>query len=372
MNRARDVQVGRRYYQQEMARREARRAAAALAEVATEVAAGRLNRRATPQQRAEAWHNRTYGLGTRAPASARLVPVARPPPFLGTRWGLVSWGMAVLVLFIFLAIVGNVVDHDDSASRLASGANVHHATATATATVTAAARATEQPVGVGLGAPQSQTVLNLPGPEDVSGGDGVATTLDLIAAGNNDGHGTNFPTDECHHHRNELFGSSGAGNVTTWLERKVYFVKKTLVAWSIDRTCTAAPWRSDLDETGTRLLFSAADVARDVLLEDDTLWTMIQNDPEYDQVFVWYQSAPDISEESKRLLLVGLHPSQPVEVPWPCQVHNSFQRFVIFPLCLIWNACLIAMFLPVVTIQKFPMVTAGALTVMGIVWYAAL
>jgi hypothetical protein len=111
-------------------------------------------------------------------------------------------------------------------------------------------------------------------------------------------------------------------------------------------------------------------VAHDALLDDDTLWTVIRNDPEYDQVFVWYQSAHDSDEESKRLLLVGLHPSQPVEVPWPCQVHNSFQRVVIFPLRLLWNVCVIAMFLLVAVIQKFPMVIAGVVTVTGIFWYA--
>jgi hypothetical protein len=83
------------------------------------------------------------------------------------------------------------------------------------------------------------------------------------------------------------------GNVTQWVEEKVYFVKKTLVAWRINRTCSAVPWQHS-----------------------------------------------DDNEESKRLqLLIGLHPSLLSKVPWPCRVQNGFQHFVLFALRLRWGLC---------------------------------
>jgi hypothetical protein len=414
-NKTRDVQAARQWYEKEVARQQATRATAAAP--LSSVAAGQLTRRnATPQQKAEAWFQRTYGdcePNHSAPSPARSASVARSnnnsrrssplSPFIATPrrmdhaafesaraykddvlyeqdvatyenqadtggssecWGaLVRWAvvLAILLLSLFLAVVGSAVDHDDATN----GANVHLASA-------ASGRTTKQhPVDLAwnaAAAPQSQTGMNMHGPEDiVNSGVGAAMARDLTAASNADCnfHGADG-TCEC---------DAVVGNVTQWVEEKVYFVKKTLVAWSIDRACSAAPWQHSgnvLDETtGTRHLFSAADVARDVLLDndDDALWTVIRNAPEYNQVFVW-RSISDGNDESKRLqLLIGLHPSLLFKVPWPCRVQNGFQHFVLFALCLLWDLCRVVTFPVVVAMQSFPMATIGVAAVTGIVWY---
>jgi hypothetical protein len=401
-NKTRDVQAARQWYEKELARQQATRATAA-APLSSVAAAGQLTRRhATPQQKAEAWFQRTYGdcePNHCAPSPARSASVARNnnsrgssplSPFIATPrrmdhaafesarayeddemyeqdvatyenqadtggssecWGgLVRWAvvLAILLLSLFLAVVGSAVDHDDATN----GANVHLASV-------ASGRTTKQhPVdlawGAAAAAPQIQTGVN--------SGVGAAMARNLTAARNED---CNFHdadgTCEC---------DAVVGNVTQWVEEKVYFVKKTLVAWSIDRTCSAAPWQHSnlVDETtGTRHLFSAADVARDVLLDDDdTLWTMIRNAPEYNQVFVW-RSISDGNNESQ--LLIGLHPSLLFKVPWPCRVQNGFQHFVLFALRLLWDLCRGVTFPVVFAMQTFPMATIGVAAATGIVRY---
>jgi hypothetical protein len=395
---ARDVQAARQWYEKELARTAATRRATASTSLS---AAGHLNRRdATPQQKAEAWFHRTYGNNSSNSAPSRARSVARnasrgssPSPvgittprriFDDTKsssrafrratneeyheeddqadtgdscsggWVLFVWVM------VFLSLVQSLAadDYVNSTHRPTNGANVYHA-----ASATRAAAPQSVDLGWSAAAPhQSQTGIKMHGPEDIlNGSDGGAMTLDPTATSNdNDFHGTTTTT---------THACAAIGNVTQWVEEMVYFVKKTLVAWSIDRTCSATiVWHSvNVDETtGTRHLFSVADVARDVLLDDDALWTMIRNAPEYSQVFVW-RSVLDSNKEPNEQLLIGLHPSQPCKVPWPCRVQNGFQHFALFAFRLLWDLCQIVTVSVVVTIQTFPMVSAA--TASGLAWY---
>jgi hypothetical protein len=78
--------------------------------------------------------------------------------------------------------------------------------------------------------------MNMHGPEDiVTSGGGAAMTRNLTAASNED---YNF-----HDADGTLECDVVVGNVMQWVEEKVYFVKKTLVAWRINRTCSAVPWQ---------------------------------------------------------------------------------------------------------------------------------